>query len=396
MTILDTGNVGIGTTTPTQKLDVLGTVKATSFIGDGSQLTGISGSGQWSEGTGGIYYNGGNVGIGTNTPQHNLEIYSDSSTNNAEIRAISNSSIRYGALTAYNASNDNYIQATVFGSSYGGSHLGTSDSNALMLAGYGGAIFKIGSLDVMDIALGISNTEIMRLKTNGNVGIGTTNPSGILDVVDASSGGSISTTSLGFKVNKNYDALVLEGASIVGMTLASGRSTQSLIGFADEDDATAGYVQYIHATDQLHLGSCSFTRVTVDGSGNVGIGTTSPSYKLDINGGIRCTSLTETSDVRLKEDIMQIDNPLEKVLTLRGVSFRWRTEEFYEKDLPEGRRIGLIAQEVEGTLPEVVSTDNEGYKSVEYGNIVSVLIEAIKAQQAQIEELKLRLDALER
>ena len=86
--------------------------------------------------------------------------------------------------------------------------------------------------------------------------------------------------------------------------------------------------------------------------------------------------VTAFSDERLKSDIETIDNALDKVMNMRGVS--------YTKQAEKG--VGVIAQEVEKVLPEVVS-DGE-YKSVAYGNIVGVLIEAIKEQQKQIDELK--------
>ena len=86
--------------------------------------------------------------------------------------------------------------------------------------------------------------------------------------------------------------------------------------------------------------------------------------------------ITAFSDERLKSDIETIDNALDKVMNMRGV--------FYTKQAEKG--IGVIAQEIEKVLPEVV-TDGE-YKSVAYGNIVGVLIEAIKEQQKQIDELK--------
>jgi len=70
------GRVGIGTTIPESRLEVNGTVKATAFAGDGSALTGISGPSQWSDSIGGIYYNGGNVGIGTMSPDTCLHLYS--------------------------------------------------------------------------------------------------------------------------------------------------------------------------------------------------------------------------------------------------------------------------------------------------------------------------------
>ena len=95
-----------------------------------------------------------------------------------------------------------------------------------------------------------------------------------------------------------------------------------------------------------------------------------------VTGTLTATEVTATSDERLKSDIQTIDNALDKVMNMRGVS--------YTKQAEKG--VGVIAQEIEKVLPEVV-TDGE-YKSVAYGNIVGVLIEAIKEQQKQIDELK--------
>lgn len=95
-------------------------------------------------------------------------------------------------------------------------------------------------------------------------------------------------------------------------------------------------------------------------------------------------NVTAYSDARVKTNIKTIDNALSKVLALRGVTYN-RT------DLEDkSEQIGVIAQEVKEILPQVVQ-ENDGHYSVAYGNIVGVLIEAIKEQQAQIEELKSRL-----
>jgi hypothetical protein len=231
------------------------------------------------------------------------------------------------------------------------------------------------------ISFNVNNIEKVRMDSNGNVGIGTTSPTGIFNVVDASPGGTISTTPLGFKVNNNYDAIVLEGSSIVGMTLASGRSTQSLIGFADEDDATAGFIQYIHLDDKLHLGSGNFARVTVDSSGNVGIGDTNPTEaKLVVNGtaGNFTGVWSNLSDRRLKKDIQPLEGSLSKVLNLQGISFHWK-----DSERGAGLQRGFLAREVEGVIPEWVKTDDDGYKRLEKVGVEALLVEAIKELKAE-------------
>nr|VFK25076.1 MAG: Chaperone of endosialidase [Candidatus Kentron sp. LFY] len=130
-------------------------------------------------------------------------------------------------------------------------------------------------------------------------------------------------------------------------------------------------------------------RFSIKEGGNVGIGTTTPSYKLDVNGTIRGNNVSP-SDSRLKKDIQPLENPLHKITQLRGVSFNWKDEE-----KGTDREIGVIAQEVEKEYPELVSTDNEGYKSVAYGKLAAVLIEAIKAQQSRITELEDRIEDLQ-
>jgi cytoskeletal protein CcmA (bactofilin family) len=90
--------------------------------------------------------------------------------------------------------------------------------------------------------------------------------------------------------------------------------------------------------------------------------------------------ITSISDIRTKENIETIENGLELVESLRGV--------YYTKIGEEDRKVGVIAQETEEVLPEVVMTDQEGMKSVDYGKMVGVLIEAIKDLKAEVEELK--------
>jgi len=98
-----------------------------------------------------------------------------------------------------------------------------------------------------------------------------------------------------------------------------------------------------------------------------------------------------SSDKRLKENIIPIDNPIEKINQISGVEFDWKPlteEERKSIHSHEGHDIGVIAQEIEEILPDVVETRDNGYKAVKYEKIVPLLIEAVKQQQKQIEELK--------
>ena len=145
------------------------------------------------------------------------------------------------------------------------------------------------------------------------------------------------------------------------------------------------------ATTSITVGSAALTEAELEKLDGITNGTVAASKAVVVDSnkdisGFRNISNTGTitasgditafSDERLKSDIETIDNALDKVMSMRGVS--------YTKQAEKG--VGVIAQEIEKVLPEVV-TDGE-YKSVAYGNIVGVLIEAIKEQQKQIDELK--------
>ena len=91
------------------------------------------------------------------------------------------------------------------------------------------------------------------------------------------------------------------------------------------------------------------------------------------------------SDINLKTNVKSIQDPLEKVFQIRGVTFDWKSS--------HKSSAGVIAQEVEKVLPELV-TDN-GTKTVNYNGLIGLLIETVKNQQAQIDELNSRLSKLE-
>ncbi|MEY4525810.1 MAG: hypothetical protein RIR57_1180 [Bacteroidota bacterium] len=128
-------------------------------------------------------------------------------------------------------------------------------------------------------------------------------------------------------------------------------------------------------------------------NGNIGMGSLTPSVRLQVAGDIIANSIAGSSDLRFKTNITPIENPLQKVLQLRGVNFDWNKKAFPERSFSESKAIGFIAQEVEKVLPEVVQTEKtaEGYKAVQYDKVVALLVEAIKEQQKQIDGLKLEL-----
>lgn len=123
----------------------------------------------------------------------------------------------------------------------------------------------------------------------------------------------------------------------------------------------------------------------------VGINTTVAglTYNLEVSGSIRASAaVLSNSDERLKDNIYPIDNALSRVSQIEGVYFDWKTG--------GDRQVGVIAQQVEKVLPEVVSEDNNSYLSVDYSKIVPLLIEAINEQSSNIKDLEDRISKLEK
>jgi len=110
--------------------------------------------------------------------------------------------------------------------------------------------------------------------------------------------------------------------------------------------------------------------------------------QLKVNGTLEFTTAFATSDRRWKKDIKPLDDSLAKVLRLNGKSYLWRRDEFPEKGFSDQRQIGLIAQEVEKIIPELVNTDKDGYKSISYNQIIPLLVEAVKELNSTVETLK--------
>ena len=207
-------------------------------------------------------------------------------------------------------------------------------------------------------------TDAVYVDNEGKVGIGTTSPKGHLDVKDGLAhalinGSNIQFDSSSYPSGRYYyiASTYTEGGYQMGGAFAV-------------RDHTAGEYRWV-----------------ISPSGNVGIGTVSPSYRLHVAGDAMANHWYTSSDSRLKENITPLTNAIEKVSALRGIYFNLKGE-------PASKReVGVIAQEVEAVLPEVVSEDAQSYKSVDYSKLTPLLIEAVKGQQAQIEALKAENEA---
>jgi hypothetical protein len=125
--------------------------------------------------------------------------------------------------------------------------------------------------------------------------------------------------------------------------------------------------------------------------GDVGIGTTSPGYTLTVAGNAWVTSGSWSgSDARWKKNVSTLSttSSLDKILKLKPVTYEWKVDEYPEMKFSNSTQLGFIAQDVEKIIPEVVNTNNEGYKGISYEKIVPVLTSAMQEQQKEIEQLK--------
>ena len=142
------------------------------------------------------------------------------------------------------------------------------------------------------------------------------------------------------------------------------------------------------------------TKMTIRSTGNVGIGTTNPCFKLHVNGSAGKPgggSWSVASDARLKHDVHDLDGALERLLALRGVTFEYNDPQAISE--LDGERIGMIAQEVERVFPDWVEEAADGYKRMTIRGFEALTVEAFRDLQAQkdreIAELRERLMRLE-
>jgi hypothetical protein len=147
----------------------------------------------------------------------------------------------------------------------------------------------------------------------------------------------------------------------------------------------------VFSDDTVKIGTYNAEGIVVNGSnvvitGSLAVGALTGSAtagRIDASNDVVAFS---TSDRRWKDNITPIESPLQKLLKLGGYEFDWREDSVVHGN--KGHDVGVIAQEVESVLPEAVQTRSSGMKAVRYEKLIPLLIETIKEQQKEIDELK--------
>ena len=406
------GNVGIGTSSPSTNLEIAeASTPKIRFSRTGAYYWDIGHTNsdfQFESQTGGVIMHmnfDGNVGIGTTSPSTNLDISSSGdATINLKASGQSNG-LQLSQLTAD-----------------GGSSISATNNNYLKFS--------------------TNATERMRIDSSGNVGIGTSSPTQTLHILNGTSSGGLieydgqSNSEFGLRIQSNISGGNFESDFVNG-------TTALLDLFANSSTVSGG--------DLLVARTQSATPVLlVKGNGKVGIGTSSPSANLNvvdsrnatetephfrINGagysGFHWLNLTAYyigqnsnsrslriysgsneavgaqlsaggnsfgtfSDERLKKNITDLTNGLDKISAIRAVKFKYKTDADDYRN-----RIGIIAQSLVGQVDEALDqsqineTDTTQYYNVRYQDLIPVLIKALQEAKTKIEQLETRIQTLE-
>jgi hypothetical protein len=339
--VLMSGSLGIGTSSPSGKLDIRDTnitIPALGSTGTGFNIRRSDGAIGlmigYENAVGGIYLqaqhmggsatsyplllqpNGGNVGIGTSSP--------------TDLLSLSGSQI--GLSINSQTTGDAYIRFRIDGTVKTDMYVDRATDN-----------FLIGPSVSSTLILKTNATERMRITSGGQVSIGTTS--------------TVSTYLLNVKAQT--------GAQAINIT---GRDNADGAGVLQWTNQYGTYLGYIEVN--------STAMYVARGSGGVYITT-------------NATSWTSNSDSRLKNIISPVNNALDKLSALNPVIYSWKSDDTNKEN------IGLIAQDVESVLPQVIDTNKDGYLGVRYVELVPVLVKAIQELSAKNTTLEERLTALE-
>jgi hypothetical protein len=393
------GDVGIGTTSPGAKLEVeqLNSGTNTVFLSNSYNNKGFR-TGNAGYATFSGYQDGNNTGsgsaygalIGLNTFYNGTSFYNDnqyvdpssilfkdgnilfhtndiSATGNftpsERLRITKTGNVGIGT-TSPSPIGTNITTLDIQGSSGGGFRFGTT-------AGVEGGLWSLGSgttlgsISSIPLYFRTANQNRAVISSSGNFGIGTTSPNAKLNVV----GGDVDFDSDNFVIHNST-------GSYGGRLIAHFRQGADIIQFGDVEGYISGN------TFDINYGSsiCSFNKM------NVGIDNASPSYLLDVNGDgrvdgtFRCVTLVQTSQADRKENIYDIDKVKPRAIPFKEFTYKSEIDDSGRK------RYGVLAEDIENDYPELVYTDAEGVKGVNY---IDLLVKRVAELEKELEDISL-------
>ena len=211
----------------------------------------------------------------------------------------------------------------------------------------------------------------------GNVGVGTTNPQGVLHISSGTAGDCRLIIQADTDNNDENDNPRIEFWQDGSIQESAIGMTNNKLNFWNSVSSGGGISFYTNAVDGWT--NATTERLTITSTGDVGINQPIPTYTLDVDGTIRATTdIVLTSDRRLKRDIKKIEGALDKICKISGYTYIHNEQE----------STGCIAQEVKEVLPQVVRGTEESTYSIAYGNMMGIVIEAIKELRDEISNLK--------
>lgn len=392
-----TNSVGINTAVPQYNLDVLGTMNITSSITIGGSLfcscnLTVNGSPVvTSGGSGGSGINlGTTVGVGCNTPRYPLDVNGNANFA-GDVYVGSNSSnnvIRFCGtlLDAPGVYKNTVIGERIWAYGTGGDY--GNGSELLLFKGEDtSAQAPAGPDRVRILSTGGFKVDIA---TNGqNWALGGSPPTTAVEAMTINNSGYIGINCNSPRYNLDINGNLRQTGDLTFLTNEFSQANRFFNLTSHLNSYSFQFWLYPVTEGGLHSNAFELWRYPA-AQQIFRIYEYDTYNTLYYNGNISAQDILAFSDQRLKENIITIDNPMEKIMQMRGVYYN-------KKDDPsKTRNVGVIAQEIESILPEVIHTsiESEHYKTVAYGNMTALLVEGMKAQQSTIHSLQTILSTL--
>jgi|LakMenEpi03Aug12_release.lakeMendotaPanAssembly.Ray.scaffolds.fasta_scaffold00038_40 hypothetical protein len=246
--------------------------------------------------------------------------------------------------------------------------------------------------------------QINVASTTGDIALGTRTSGNYVaslvagtNITLSNNSGEGATPTIGL-TNNTISGIAL-GSNLATLTIGTGLSGTSYNGSTGVTIANTGVTSNVAGTGVTVSGATGAVTISIGqavatsdnvrfNSLGIGMAATGTAGRIDAANDIVAFS---SSDIRFKENIKPIENAIDKIRKISGNTYDWKEENKVEHGY-EGNDVGVIAQEIEAVLPQLVQTRESGFKAVKYDKLVALLIEGIKEQQLQIEQLRIDLN----